>query len=88
MKYKIIRIIGLIAAVITISSSVMFLVKKIMIPALEPLSLAVVMLSLVVSTKQQYNEGKIREDYWRFILILGSIAFIANVIVGISQIIK
>lgn len=86
MKDKIIRIIGIIAAIITIISSAMFFVKNIMIPAVGPFSLAVVMLSLIYSSKQQYKEGKISKDYWRVILIMGLVAFIGNIIAGISQI--
>lgn len=86
MKHKIIRITGLIASVITIIASVMYLVKKIMIPALAPFSLSIVMFSLVYSTWQLFSEGKVSRAHWTITLIIGLIAGIANIIAGISQI--
>lgn len=87
MKYKIIKIIGYIACIITILASVMFFVKGTKIPALEPFSVSIIMLSLVCSTKQQYNEGKVDKELWRSILVLGSVAGIVSIIGGILEII-
>ncbi|MBS4538394.1 hypothetical protein GOQ27_07950 [Clostridium sp. D2Q-11] len=84
---KIIRIIGIIAAVITISNSLIFLIKDIYIPALGPFSLGIVMLSIIYSNKQRYNQGSIKKGQWRFTLIVGLIAVTLNIAAGTSQLI-
>ncbi|MBM7613781.1 hypothetical protein [Alkaliphilus hydrothermalis] len=86
MKYKMIRGATLLAAIITIISSLSYLYKKIMIPGLGPLSLAIVMFGLVYSSKHQYSEGKISRQYWRFMFYVGLLGGILNIFAGISQI--
>lgn len=86
MNHKIVRSIGIVASVITIAASVVYLVKKVMIPALAPFSLTIVMFSLVYSTWEKFREGNVSRAYWINVLIFGSIACILNIIAGISQI--
>ncbi|SET18055.1 hypothetical protein SAMN05660297_01631 [Natronincola peptidivorans] len=86
MKHKVINIVTMIAAIITIVTSVLYLAKEIMIPGLSPFSLAVVMLGLVYNTKIQFDEGEASKGRWRFTLYLGLIAAIMNIAAGISQI--
>lgn len=81
-----IRIIGLVAAIITITTSLLYLIFKIMIPGLGPLSLSIVMLSLVYSAREQHKSGKVKLSYWRFMLYVGGLGVVANLIAGISQI--
>lgn len=88
MNRRIIKVITFIAAVITILTSMLYLTSKIMIPALAPFSLSIVMLGVVYSAKEQLNEGKIKKDYLRITYVLGLIAFAANIIAGIAQIIN
>ena len=82
---KAIKIVGLIAAVTTIVNSLLYLIKDIMIPGLGPFSLAIVMLSLIISAKDAYNVGRAKKGYWRFMLYVGGIGFVANIVAGVAQ---
>lgn len=86
MNYKIVRNIGVIACIICISTSIMYFITRVNIPGLTPFSLSVLMLSLVYSTKQQFDEGKVSKEHLRFIRCAGTLAGVANLIVGILQI--
>lgn len=86
MKDKLVRIIGLIAAIVVIITSVITLSNHKVIPGLAPFTLSTVMFTLVYSTKQQFKQDKISKSHWSFILIIGMIAGIANIIAGIEQI--
>jgi hypothetical protein len=85
IKQKVFEAIVIIASITVIVSSVLYLAKGVMIPALGPFSLAVVMLGLVYSAKKQLDEGKVTVKYWRFMLCIGLIAGTANIIAGIGQ---
>jgi len=86
MKKNIITIIVFVFSIITMASSVLYITTEIMIPSLGPFSLAIVMLGLVYLSKKQYEEGRIKRGYWRFMLYIGLTAGILNIIAGISQI--
>lgn len=86
MKARKIGLISFIAGILTIASSVLYLAKGIMIPGIGPLSLAIFMLCHIYLNKVRYDKGKIDTRYWRFIFIMLGIAFVGNIIAGISQI--
>lgn len=81
-------IIGLVAAIITITTSLLYLIFDIMIPGLGPFSLSLVMLSLIYSAREQYKKGKVKLSYWRFMLYVGGLGFVANLIAAASQLIN
>ena len=86
MKLKIIRIITLVAAGITIGTSLLYLISGIMIPALGPFSLSLVMYTLIYTAKEQYKVGGVKKGYWNFMKYVGGIGVIANLIAGAAQI--
>lgn len=88
MKIKIIRIIGLIAAVIAMVTSITYMITDIKIPGLMPLSISVMMIGLLYSTKNQFDEGKVKKDIWQVTCILGSLGAISNLVIGILQIVN
>ena len=88
MKIKIIRIIGLIAAIIAIVTSILYMITDITIPGLMQLSIFVMMIGLLYSTKEQFDEGKVKKDIWQVTCILGSIGAITNLVIGILQIVN
>jgi len=88
LEHKVIRIIWLLAAVITISSAIAQLITKNIIPGLMHFSLAIVMFSLLYTTKKKYDEGIVSKGYWLFMFWIVLLAGTANILVGILQVIS
>jgi len=88
MKIKIIRIIALIAAVIAIVTSISTMITGVAIPVVMPLSISVTMISLLLTTKKQFEEGKVKKDIWQVTRILASLGAISNFIIGILQLVN
>jgi hypothetical protein len=82
---KIIGIMGVLSAIVVIVTSVLYLVKRIMIPGLSPIALSLVMVSLMYTTKISYDQGKVPKSNWRVILAMTALAIVMNIIAGVSQ---
>ena len=87
MKDKTVRIITFILGITTILTSLISLAFSIIIPGLAPISLAIVMLGLIYSTKQKFNKGKVSKTEWKFTFYFGLIVIFGGFYTGISQII-
>lgn len=83
---KAIRTLGIIASFIAIAASALYLVTKNLVPGLLPFSLIFVILSLVYTTKEQYDEGKANRLYWLAMLVLGIVGGAACIVAGVIQI--
>lgn len=80
MKRRIIRTIGIIAAIIVVLATV----EDLKVPGLALLSLSVMILSLVYDAKEQFKEGKIHKKNWKLVLVsgisAGGISFIGGML--------
>lgn len=85
-KDKLIGIVMLCAAAVTLTSSVAYIFTKTMIPGLSAISLGVLMIGLVYTTRVQYAAGKITKNHYSLVLLLGSIGGAMNMIAGVTQI--
>lgn len=84
-KDKVLRTIGIIAAVITLVSSIIYLYFGKLIPGLSPLTLAVVMAICARSIHQR--KGRKSDHYELFLELIFLFACLLNVIAGICQIV-
>lgn len=83
---KAIRIIGIIGAIAAIVFSVLDFAKGITVPGGSAMGLAVVMGSLLYSTRKNYLAGKVEKGRWRLILVLASLAIVLNIFSSVTQI--
>ncbi|NEU05490.1 hypothetical protein [Clostridium senegalense] len=87
MKYKTAVIIQCIISIFSILVCIVYFTRDIKVPGLIPGLMSVLMLSLIYTSKQQFNSGKISKKYWMLILCTCSLAAIFNIVVCIEQII-
>ena len=62
--------------------------KDITIPGLISLSISVMMIGLLYSTKKRLDEGKVKKDIWQVTCILGLLGAISNFVIGIVEIVN
>ncbi|NEU04583.1 hypothetical protein [Clostridium senegalense] len=87
MNHTNIKFIVFISGMIAIISYLIGVISKITIPAISPISLAVLMAGLIYLKKQQFKEGNLDRNYYLIILFIGSIGIILNIYTAISQLI-
>ncbi|GAA0116653.1 hypothetical protein [Clostridium senegalense] len=88
MKYKTAVIIQCIISIFSILVGIIYFTRDIKVPGLIPGLMSVLMLSLIYTSKQQLNSGKINKKYWILILCTCLLAAIFNIVVCIEQIIN
>ncbi|GAA0126522.1 hypothetical protein UT300019_24250 [Clostridium sp. CTA-19] len=88
MKYKTAVIIQCIISIFSILVCIVYFTRNIKVPGLIPGLCSIVMLSLIYTSKQQFNSGKISKKYWILILCTCSLAAIFNFIISIEQIVN
>lgn len=88
MKESTIRTIGLVSSIVIIIASGMRLVNNFMIPGLLPISVVIMMLCLIYSTKQKVDKELVSKIHYKIIFIIAIIALILNVIQIILEIIN